>query len=126
MIRFIDKNSFENLIDLKELHLHNNRLNQIESETINSLLNLNGLFIEFNEISTFSFRIKSLVKLKLIYNRLKTLSFGQLNTLVNLKELHLQHNQLTRLEGKWFEGLEKLTIFYVYSNKIKTINDFYQ
>ena len=83
MIRFIDKNSFENLIDLKELHLHNNRLNQIESETINSLLNLNVLFIEFNEISTFSFRIKSLVKLKLIYNRLKTLSFGQLKRIAS-------------------------------------------
>lgn len=137
-LRSIHSTWFDNLTNLKELHLEFNYLVQeIASGTfLTKLPNLQTLDLSFNfqqneyfqfiKISSDFSALHSLKKLHLkgyVFRELKKEHFEPLQNLSNLTTIDLGINFIEKIDFKAFQGFPKLDVIYLSVNRIASIVD---
>jgi Leucine-rich repeat (LRR) protein len=105
LIQIIEKDSFQNLISLKNLSLSKNRIIGME----------NGSFG----------RLKKLLSLDLSFNYLDSLSGSKFLGLDNIDTLDLSFNQIQFIENNTWIYVRTLKNLYLHNNKFKIIEKFY-
>jgi len=119
-IKFLERDSFASLTELKGLNVEWSSLRTIELGAFNGLTELIQLTIKGNEISeiipgTFENMI-NLNYLNLEKNRLEHLDSGVFSGLVNIETIDLTANKLQYLHPDTFLGLQNLQYMYLRSN----------
>ncbi len=125
LISHIEPDSFQSLINLKELNLSHNNLALIEYGTLSSLVNLKEIYLQNNKLeSIYGALFAGLEKLEII-----DLSFNQIGEidplvfkgLVNLEEIYLHENKLKK--GKFKLYFEPSVNFFSFRNEKNNIKD---
>jgi len=102
----LDAYFFQNLGNLRELNLSNNRLESLFENVFDSLTELRHLDLSFNEIHTIDqthfFHLKKLVSLDLSLNLIEEISVYFLQSNVKLKRLNLSNNLLEVIDESTF------------------------
>lgn len=102
----LDAYFFQNLGNLRELNLSNNRLGSLFENLFDSLTELRHLDLSFNEIHTIDqthfFHLKKLVSLDLSLNLIEEISVYFLQSNVKLKRLNLSNNLLEVIDESTF------------------------
>jgi len=126
-IKFITENTFIGLSKLNKLVLDENNLEIIKSNTFNGLYALTTLNLENNQIKAvepYSFiGLSSLPKITLQNNNLESLCSNTFIGLSALSELNLENNQIHFLEPSSFLGLFNLKILLLSKNRLRELNE---
>ncbi len=149
-LKTINLNSFNDLVNLKELILSHNKINLIEDNSFKDLFNLIKLDLSGNEIKKINLNsfsgLKSiqfinlegnlidsiedssfeslsyLISLDLNYNQLLIINLNTFKGLYNLKELNLSNNRLKCIQNDSFIDLSNLSKLNLQSNFITQVN----
>jgi Leucine-rich repeat (LRR) protein len=107
-------------VDCKELYLSNNQL--IIPNSIGNLINLQKLYLGYNQITILPDSIGNLINLQKLdlHNNQITILPDSIGNLINLRELELCHNKITILPHSIGNliNLQKLDLIY---NQIKIL-----
>jgi len=128
-ITSIERNSFRDLTNLKELHINNNKLSEVP-KTILNCTKLETLYLEHNSISrlnndrTRNSRNKlfpdSLLRLSLVNNQIDSIDDDAFYNLPSLITLSLNQNKITNINNK-FTNLPNIKKINLDNNKIDII-----
>jgi Leucine-rich repeat (LRR) protein len=128
IIEEIEKNSFTNLNDLKELKIESNKIKIIKNGIFLGKTNLEKLFLYQNAIENIESipfnTLRSLKKLHLISNKIKQIKFGHFIHLQSLEELRLDKNEIGTFDANTFIGLDSLNTLDLSANKIKNLKNY--
>jgi Leucine-rich repeat (LRR) protein len=123
----IEKNSFANLNQLKELKIVSNKIKKIKNEIFFRIESLHCLYLYQNSIENMENipfnTLFNLKRLHLFSNKIRQIKFGYFIDLHLLDELRLDKNEIVSLELNTFVGLEKLNTLDLSANKIKKIEN---
>jgi Leucine-rich repeat (LRR) protein len=123
-LTYLDKDIFNNLINLQELFLYNNNLTHLDKDIFKNLTNLKLLNLSYNNISSLDKDIfKYLTNLKVLLlhnNHLTILNNNIFNNLTNFQYLKLSNNKLTSLPSSITNCRNLINIYY-YNNEINYI-----
>ncbi|CAG7822055.1 unnamed protein product [Allacma fusca] len=126
-IEDIHPGAFSRLRKLATLHLTNNRLSSIPSETFVGSPNLHSLFLGYNQLTSLhsdSFAgLTSLRELDLRHNKISEIPTDVFAPLVFLRKLHLSHNEVKSISSVLFQGLNRLEMLSLSGNSIATIHE---
>ncbi|CAG7718120.1 unnamed protein product [Allacma fusca] len=126
-IEEIHPGAFSRLRKLATLHLTNNRLSSIPSETFVGSPNLHSLFLGYNQLTSLhsdSFAgLTSLRELDLRHNKISEIPTDVFAPLVFLRKLHLSHNEVKSISSVLFQGLNRLEMLSLSGNSIATIHE---
>ena len=101
-------NSFDSMINLKDLDLSYNKIKSIQNGLLRNLNNLEMLWLQVNEIDKIEINsFDSLIKLKelvLVWNKIKSIQNDLFRNLTNLEILFLNENEIdkNKINSKWF------------------------
>jgi hypothetical protein len=117
--RLKELQGLEKLVNLKELHLGEHRIELIEC--LENLVNLEVLNLDYNRITEIKGldNLASLKELYLNYNRITEIK--GLDNLANLKELYLNYNKISEMKN--LDKLHNLVRLYLGENKISEIKN---
>jgi Leucine-rich repeat (LRR) protein len=125
-ITYLDKDIFNNLINLQLLFLQNNKLTHLDKNIFKHLANLQYLDLSDNNISSLDNDIfntlTNLQELYLYNNLLTHLDNDIFKHLTNLHKLYLDTNNLSHLDKDIFKNLTNLQELYLDYNKLTTLN----
>ncbi len=125
-INYINSNTFNGLINLKEINLTGNELKEIHKDTLNGLINLKVVNFGGNQIKELNAELfKNLTNLETIYfhcNEIKELNSNIFNGLVKLKNIYFGKNLISNLNENIFNGLDSLERISFYFNQIKELH----
>ena len=108
----IEAGAFNELVKLKYLYLHNNKLSNVDN-VFNELVNLGALSLYNNNLTSVDNVFNGLVSLEALdlhNNQLTSIEVGAFNGLVNLETLSLSSNNLTSVD---ISNNEELNFFSV-------------
>lgn len=121
----IETAAFNQLSNLRELRLDDNKLEYILADTLGNLSTLEELWLQVNniahiEVGSFS-SMRNLKKLILHINSLRIIENGTFTGLNVLFTLSLRNNIIEVIESGSFDSLGKLVYLYLYGNRLKSI-----
>jgi Leucine-rich repeat (LRR) protein len=126
-IHQIDPNTFNSLINLKEINFSNNQISQIHSCLFKDLKNLENINFASNEIkhldSTLFNGLINLRQIHLGWNQIKELHLNLFSGLTSLNEINFSGNRISELNERIFAGLTNLHVIYFGGNQIKELNE---
>ena len=124
-INSLESGSFIGLSNLTQLLLHGNHISSIESSDFEGLINLQTLDLSDNHINSIENGVfVGLDRLESLYldgNQITSIESGGFDGLASLLELDLRANQITRIENDDFEGLTQLQTLNLSGNQISSI-----
>lgn len=122
----IEENTFEDLLDLRDLYLQSNSIKKLHPQTFSKLENLEVLDLSGNQLTTLSeniFRRNSKLEYLLINdNKLMTIVSETFSGLKNLRKIWLCHNEITHLPNDTFSYNENLTEIFLDGNEMSNID----
>nr|XP_057940944.1 leucine-rich repeat neuronal protein 1 isoform X2 [Doryrhamphus excisus] len=114
----------EHLTKLTELDLSQNHLTQVRGVGVWSLVTL---YLEENRIQELDDQsLKNLSRLEELYlnhNRISSIAPGAFMGVANLLRLHLNSNRLVAIDSRWFQSLPSLEILMIGDNPILGLED---
>jgi Leucine-rich repeat (LRR) protein len=124
-ITSLDKNIFNNLINLQYLYLHNNNINHLDKDIFKHLANLKALYLDNNNLTyldrdTFK-NLANLQGLYLYNNNITHLDKDIFKHLIKLQTLNLNTNKLSHLDKDIFKNLTNLKYINLSNNKLNTL-----
>ncbi|XP_051951599.1 leucine-rich repeat and fibronectin type-III domain-containing protein 5 [Xyrauchen texanus] len=114
--------AFNDLENLRALHLDSNRLTHITNDTFSGMSKLHHLILNNNQlmyiyIGAFN-DLLALEELDLSYNNLESAPWVAIQRMISLHTLNLDHNMINYIPEETFSGLQKLKRLDVTSNKL--------
>ncbi|XP_051511536.1 leucine-rich repeat and fibronectin type-III domain-containing protein 5 [Myxocyprinus asiaticus] len=114
--------AFNDLENLRALHLDSNRLTHITNDTFSGMSKLHHLILNNNQlmyihIGAFN-DLLALEELDLSYNNLESAPWVAIQRMISLHTLNLDHNMINYIPEGTFSGLQKLKRLDVTSNKL--------
>jgi Leucine-rich repeat (LRR) protein len=126
-IKKIFRNVFSNLKKLEDLTLNYNNIESIERDSFVDLISLKELWITSNKLTTLDsgvFRnLRALETLSLNDNLVATFPTGLFDGMKNLDRLFATNNSLTTLQSGIFKNNRKLEFIDLHNNFIKSIHE---
>ncbi len=121
-IGLVVPHAFNDLENLRALHLDSNRLTHITNDTFSGMSKLHHLILNNNQlthiyIGAFN-NLVALEELDLSYNNLESVPWIAIQLMTNLHTLNLDHNMINYIPEGTFSGLQKLKRLDVMSNKL--------
>jgi hypothetical protein len=126
-IRFVGKKHFKGLPELRDIHLRDNIIRDIEVGTFDDSLKLIWVGLKNNKLDqvkdgVFN-KLAELETLELQGNRIRFIDPHAFQGLSKLEDLNLMGNDLKLLDSDTFKGLVNLQKIDLASNKLEGIND---
>jgi Leucine-rich repeat (LRR) protein len=126
-IRKIPENAFNNLQQLKAIHLSNNRIESLSEGLFDNLINLEDLQLDYNqiyEIPKYLFnKVHNLESLYLYNNKIRKIPESVFHNLTNFKFLALDHNRINQISSDTFDNLSNLSFLGLSSNQMSEIDE---
>uniref|UniRef100_A0A673KAA4 Leucine rich repeat and fibronectin type III domain containing 5b n=1 Tax=Sinocyclocheilus rhinocerous TaxID=307959 RepID=A0A673KAA4_9TELE len=114
--------AFNDLENLRALHLDSNRLTHITNDTFSGMSKLHHLILNNNQLTHIHIGafndLLALEELDLSYNNLESVPWIAIQLMSNLHTLNLDHNMINYIPEGTFSGLQKLKRLDVTSNKL--------
>ncbi|KAI2652374.1 Leucine-rich repeat and fibronectin type-III domain-containing protein 5 [Labeo rohita] len=118
----IAPHAFNDLENLRALHLDSNRLTHITNDTFSGMSKLHHLILNNNQLTYIyigAFNdLLALEELDLSYNNLESAPWIAIQLMTSLHTLNLDHNMINYIPEGTFSGLQKLKRLDVTSNKL--------
>ncbi|KAA0708153.1 Leucine-rich repeat and fibronectin type-III domain-containing protein 5 [Triplophysa tibetana] len=118
----VSPQAFNELENLRALHLDSNRLTHITNDTFSGMSKLHHLILNNNQLTdihTGAFDdLLALEELDLSYNNLESAPWVAIQRMISLHTLNLDHNMINYIPEGTFSGLQKLKRLDVTSNKL--------
>jgi predicted ATPase len=125
-IEKLDSNIFERLVNLVWLFFYNNQITELHSNTFANLVNLTTLHFNNNQIekldSNIFANLVNLEQLSFSNNQIEKLDSNIFANLVKLEVLRFSNNQIKELHPNIFDTLVKLEWLYFDNNQIKELH----
>lgn len=122
----IEENSFDDLIELKDLFIQSNVITKLHPLTFSKLEKLEFIDLSSNRLGSLDMNLfrnnKRLECLLLSGNKLMTLQSGTFDSQKNLQKLWLNDNEITHLPGKIFEHTANLQELQLQGNEISSVD----
>ncbi len=120
-----DLDGANQLTDVRELLLGENKITRIEEGDFRGLTNLQTLIVQRNQISSVEIAafqgLTNLDLLDLGGNQIGSIENGSFQGLTNLQSLNLLDNRITSIENGAFQELAKLNMLGLVENQITSI-----
>ena len=117
-IKYLQKNCFENMIQLKVLDLHNNEIYAIHSFTFRGLQSIMNLDLSNFKIITLHvvsfFGMFNLINLDLSTNRISTITASAYHGLPLIQVIDLRYNQILFTEDLALLSLSSMNVIIIY------------
>lgn len=114
--------AFNDLENLRALHLDSNRLTHITNDTFSGMSKLHHLILNNNQLTYIHIGafndLLALEELDLSYNNLEGAPWIAIQLMISLHTLNLDHNMINYIPEGTFSGLQKLKRLDVTSNKL--------
>ncbi|XP_074516810.1 leucine-rich repeat and fibronectin type-III domain-containing protein 5 isoform X2 [Sebastes fasciatus] len=124
-ISFITPHAFNDLENLRALHLNSNRLTRIGNDTFSGMTKLHHLILNNNQLMLIhqgAFNdLLALEELDLSYNNLDSIPWESIQKMISLHTLSLDHNMFDFIPEGTFSLLQKLNRLDVTSNKLQKL-----
>ena len=124
-IQIMSNSAFDNLFDLKVLHLDQNYITNLPSGIFNDLIDLMVFSLEFNFIRELPFdlfhSLYNLTFLDMGNNLITHIPFGLFKNLNNVAKLNLSSNFIVSLPQSSFISLYRLKWLYLSNNKLREL-----
>lgn len=121
-IHTIERGAFQDLMALERLRINNNRLRYIPDMLFSNMPNLVRLDISYNQLEVISRKtlrgISALKNLQLDNNKLKCVDGTAVQSLKDLEVLTLNNNSLTSLAKDMFDNMYRLRTVRLSDNKL--------
>ena len=117
---------FTDIPELKTLALWGNRIRKLDSTSFHGLSNLERLDLDHNKLDSIHKifnELVSLQSLQMSHNQITTINKSPFRKLSNLRRLSLHNNGLTHLFESGFNGLRNLTVLELQNNNIEFLLD---
>ncbi|KAG5277335.1 hypothetical protein AALO_G00116350 [Alosa alosa] len=118
-------NAFNDLENLRALHLDSNRLTHITNDTFSGMSKLHHLILNNNQLTYIHMEafndLLALEELDLSYNNLERVPWVAVQRMVSLHTLSLDHNMIDFIPEGTFTSLLKLKRLDVTSNKLQKL-----
>ena len=125
IVEVIPTEIFVTFPNVKNLHLANSRLVEIEQRSLKGAVNLEILNVKLNDITQIAaetfIEVPKLKKLYLNNNEIKVVHEHAFKNLTKLEILTLNVNHIKYLHKDIFEDLVSLKMFYIYANRIQEL-----
>ncbi|XP_015456670.2 leucine-rich repeat and fibronectin type-III domain-containing protein 5 [Astyanax mexicanus] len=117
--------AFNDLENLRALHLDSNRLTRITNDTFSGMSKLHHLILNNNQLTYIHIGafndLLALEELDLSYNNLEGAPWVAIQRMISLHTLSLDHNMIDYIPEGTFSGLLKLKRLDVTSNKLQKL-----
>ncbi|XP_027005277.2 leucine-rich repeat and fibronectin type-III domain-containing protein 5 [Tachysurus fulvidraco] len=121
----ITPHAFNDLENLRALHLDSNRLIRITNDTFSGMSKLHHLILNNNQLTYIHIGafndLLALEELDLSYNNLESAPWVAIQHMISLHTLSLDHNMIDYIPEGTFSGLMKLKRLDVTSNKLQKL-----
>ncbi|TRY57923.1 hypothetical protein DNTS_009814 [Danionella cerebrum] len=121
----IAPHAFNDLENLRALHLDSNRLTFITNDTFSGMSKLHHLILNNNQLKFIHIGafndLLALEELDLSYNNLESAPWVAIQLMTSLHTLNLDHNMINSIPEGTFSGLQKLKRLDVTSNKLNKL-----
>uniref|UniRef100_A0A4W4FN66 Ig-like domain-containing protein n=1 Tax=Electrophorus electricus TaxID=8005 RepID=A0A4W4FN66_ELEEL len=121
----IAPHAFNDLENLRALHLDSNRLTRITNDTFSGMSKLHHLILNNNQLTHIHIGafndLLALEELDLSYNNLESAPWVAIQHMTSLHTLSLDHNMIDYIPEGTFSGLSKLKRLDVTSNKLQKL-----
>lgn len=121
----ITPHAFNDLENLRALHLDSNRLTRITNDTFSGMSKLHHLILNNNQLTYIHIGafndLLALEELDLSYNNLESAPWVAIQHMTSLHTLSLDHNMIDYIPEGTFSGLMKLKRLDVTSNKLQKL-----
>ena len=111
-ISSIDEDTFDDQVDIINIHLDNNKLTSLQPKIFSKLSNLDSLFLNKNQLTSLDASIFSnnynLTLLFLDNNKLTTLALGTFDSLTKLRQFWFNNNEISSLDPELFKNCVSL------------------
>nr|XP_055042682.1 leucine-rich repeat and fibronectin type-III domain-containing protein 5 [Misgurnus anguillicaudatus]XP_055042683.1 leucine-rich repeat and fibronectin type-III domain-containing protein 5 [Misgurnus anguillicaudatus] len=118
----VSPHAFNDLENLRALHLDSNRLTDITNDTFSGMSKLHHLILNNNQLTYIHIGafndLLALEELDLSYNNLESAPWVAIQRMISLHTLNLDHNMINYIPEGTFSGLQKLKRLDVTSNKL--------
>ncbi|XP_031437120.2 leucine-rich repeat and fibronectin type-III domain-containing protein 5-like [Clupea harengus] len=124
-ISAIVPHAFNDLENLRALHLDSNRITRITNDTFSGMSKLHHLILNNNQLTFIHLEafndLQALEELDLSYNNLESVPWVAVQRMGSLHTLGLDHNMIAFIPEGTFTGLLKLKRLDVTSNKLQKL-----
>ncbi|XP_022913931.2 leucine-rich repeat-containing protein 15-like [Onthophagus taurus] len=111
----------------KEISLHNNKINLIETNAFSSMENLQSLNLSHNDLDAMSrnwfYNLPNLTTVDFSYNKIRTIPTKIFIHARKVKYIYLDYNDISEIQRIAFEGLPNLKYLGLKHNLLKRINE---
>ena len=125
LIKTIKRDHLADLVHLKYINLHTNKIELIDEAAFDQLIDLEEINLGLNSIEFLPDGIfkrnKNLLKILLRENQITHISKNTFSHLLKLHDIDLNHNQLTSLKPEIFTNSKNLRKILLMWNKLTTI-----